>query len=49
MRLQQQIIVAQWPDVVVKSVEQEQPAVTMTADVAADLGRCCRGVEPMAL
>jgi hypothetical protein len=36
-----------WPDVVVKSVEQEQPAVTMTADVAADLGRCRRGVEPL--
>ena len=36
-----------WPDVVVKGLEQEQPAVAMTAEDAADLGRCRRGVEPM--
>jgi hypothetical protein len=36
-----------WPDVVVKSLEQEQPAVTMTAEDAADLGRRRRGVEPL--
>jgi hypothetical protein len=36
-----------WPEVVVKELEQEQPAVAMTADVAADLGRHRRGVEPL--
>ena len=36
-----------WPDVVVKSLEQEQPAVAMLAGDAADLGRCRRGVEPL--
>ena len=36
-----------WPDVVVKELEQEEPAVAMTADDAADLGRCRRGVEPL--
>ena len=36
-----------WPDVVVKGLEQEEPAVAMTADDAADLGRCRRGVEPL--
>jgi hypothetical protein len=36
-----------WPDVVVKALEQEQPAVTMLANDAACLGRCRRGVEPL--
>jgi hypothetical protein len=36
-----------WPDVVVKSLEQEQPVVAMTAEDAADLGRCRRGIEPL--
>jgi hypothetical protein len=36
-----------WPDVVVKSREQEEPTLAMTADVAADLGRCRRGAEPL--
>ena len=36
-----------WPAVVVKSLEQEEPTWVMTADDAADLGRCRRGVEPM--
>jgi hypothetical protein len=36
-----------WPDVVVKELEQERPAVTMVAEDAADLGRCRRGVEPL--
>ena len=33
-----------WPEVVVKGLEQEQPAVAMTAENAADLGRCRRGI-----
>jgi hypothetical protein len=36
-----------WPDAVVKELEQEKPTVAMTADVAADLGRCRRGIEPL--
>jgi hypothetical protein len=36
-----------WPDVVVKSLEQEEPTVAMTVDVAADLGLCRRGAEPL--
>ena len=36
-----------WPEVVVKTLEQEQPAVAMVAGDAADLGRCRRGVEPL--
>ena len=36
-----------WPDVVVKELEQEEPTWTMTADDAADLGGCRRGVEPL--
>jgi hypothetical protein len=31
----------------VKGLEQEEPDVAMTADDAADLGRCRRGVEPL--
>jgi hypothetical protein len=36
-----------WPEVVVKTLEQEQPTVAMTAEDAADLGRHHRGVEPL--
>jgi hypothetical protein len=36
-----------WPDVVVKSLEQEEPAVAMSPADAANLGRCRRGIEPM--
>jgi hypothetical protein len=36
-----------WPEVMVKTLEQEQPAVAMVAEDAADLGRCSRGVEPL--
>ena len=36
-----------WPDVVLKDLAQEEPAWAMTADDAADLGRCRRGVEPL--
>jgi len=34
-----------WPDVVVKSVEQDRPAVAMSPSDAADPGQ--RGVEPL--
>jgi hypothetical protein len=36
-----------WPQVTVKSLEQEQPAVVMQSGDAADLGRHWRGVEPL--
>jgi hypothetical protein len=36
-----------WVDVVVKELEQEEPAVTMLPGDAADLGWCRRGVEPL--
>ena len=36
-----------WPTVVVKSVELEEPALAMSSQDAADLGRCPRGVEPL--
>lgn len=36
-----------WPEVVVKTWEQEEPAVAMVAGDAADLGRCRRGIEPL--
>jgi hypothetical protein len=36
-----------WPDVALKELEQEQPAVAMTTGDAADLGRCYRGIEPL--
>jgi hypothetical protein len=36
-----------WPDVVVKTLEQEQPAVAMLPGEAADLGRHRRGVEAL--
>jgi hypothetical protein len=36
-----------WPGILVKILEQEQPAVAMTAEDAADLGRCRRGIEPL--
>jgi hypothetical protein len=38
-----------WPDVVVKTLEQEQPAVAMLPGDATNLGRCRRGVEPLRL
>jgi hypothetical protein len=38
-----------WPDLVLKSLEQEEPAVAMTAEDAADLGRCRRSVEPLGI
>jgi hypothetical protein len=37
----------QWPNAVVKELEQEQPAVAMTAEDAADIGQRRRGVEPL--
>ena len=36
-----------WPDATVKELEEEEPTSAMTADDAADLGRCRRGVEPL--
>ena len=36
-----------WPEVVVKSLELEEPDVAMSPGDAADLGRCRRGVEPL--
>ena len=41
------VLSRRWPDVVVKDLEQEEPAWTMTADDAADLGSRRRGVEPL--
>jgi hypothetical protein len=41
------VLCRRWPEVVVKTFEQEQPAVAMVAEDAADLGRCSRGVEPL--
>jgi hypothetical protein len=36
-----------WPDVVVKNLEREEPAVAMSPADAADLGRCRSGIEPL--
>ena len=36
-----------WPEVVVKSLGQEEPTMAMSPEDAADLGRCRRGVEPL--
>jgi hypothetical protein len=43
----QDVLRRRWPEVVVKSLEREEPAVAMSPDEAADLGRCRRGVEPL--
>ena len=43
----QDVLCARWPDVVVKSLEREEPAVAMSPEDAADLGRCHRGIEPL--
>jgi hypothetical protein len=37
-----------WPEVVLKTLEQEQPVVAMLAGEATNLGPCRRGVEPAA-
>jgi hypothetical protein len=36
-----------WPDLVMKSLEQEEPTWAMSPADAADLGRCRRGIEPL--
>jgi hypothetical protein len=36
-----------WPEVVVKGLEREVPTWAMTADDAACIGRCRRGIGPM--
>ncbi len=41
------VLCRRWPDVVVKDLENEEPAWTMTPDDAADLGACRRGAEPL--
>jgi hypothetical protein len=41
------VLCRRWPDVVVKESDQEEPTWAMTAEDAADLGRCRRGVEPL--
>jgi hypothetical protein len=43
----QDVVRRRWPEVVVKSLEQEEPIVAMLPGDAADLGRCHRGVEPL--
>jgi hypothetical protein len=43
----QDLLRHRWPDLVMKSLEHEEPTWAMTADDAADLGRCRRGVEPL--
>jgi hypothetical protein len=43
----QDVLGRRWPEVVVKNLEQEEPAVTMSPGDAADLGRCRRGIEPL--
>jgi hypothetical protein len=43
----QNVLCRRWPDVLVKELEQEEPAWAMTAQDAAALGRCRRGVEPL--
>ncbi len=35
------------PDAVLKDLAQEEPAWAMSAEDAANLGRCRRGVEPL--
>jgi hypothetical protein len=41
------ILRQRWPDILVKSLEHEEPTWVMTAEDAADLGRRRRGVEPL--
>ncbi len=43
----QDVLRHRWPDLVMKSLGREEPAVAMTAEDAAALGRCRRGVEPL--
>lgn len=43
----QDVLHRRWPDVMVKSVEHEEPTWMMTAEDATDLGRCRRAVEPL--
>ena len=43
----QDVLHSRWPDASVKELEREEPTWVMTAEDAADLGRCHRGVEPL--
>ena len=42
-----EVLGRRWPDVVVKGLEQEEPAWTMSVHDAAGLGSRRRGVEPL--
>jgi hypothetical protein len=43
----QAVLRRRWRDLVVKTLEQEAPAVTMSPADAAALGCCRRGIEPL--
>jgi hypothetical protein len=43
----QEALRRRWPDLALKSLEHEEPAVSMTAKGAADLGQRRRGVESL--
>jgi hypothetical protein len=45
----QNVLSHRWPNVAVKCLEHEEPTWVMTAEDAAGLGRCRRGVEPLRL
>jgi hypothetical protein len=45
----QDVLSPRWPNVAVKFLEHEEPTWVMTAEDAAGLGRCRRGVEPLRL
>ncbi len=42
-----EVLRRRWPEVVLKDLEHEEPAWTMTPYNAADLGTRRRGVEPL--
>jgi hypothetical protein len=42
-----EVLRGRWPNVVMKDSAQEEPAWTMAADDAANLGGRRRGVEPL--
>jgi hypothetical protein len=43
----QGVLRRRWPDMVVKQLEQEHPAIAMSPADAASLGACRRGIEPL--
>jgi hypothetical protein len=46
-RVVQDVLHRRWPVATVNELRHEEPAVAMTAEDAAALGRCRRGVEPL--